>query len=473
MGKTRKRIKGGESIHSYAQKMKKKEPIDIIKFKTCLDKDTTPLKKIYNIDNTKYTINEWALICDVEPAVYDVFCNYEYDLTRRIHYPFNLLYNIKYKNSLLEAYLLKSNHLNSISTMLKQMIAGTDELIETNMFYHWYPESVIPTILKCMFDMITISKSNIYAVLSTPILAFYTDAKMLNRLTDNKNPQRMVQLFYYSITYNSIGLLQLITTQLTPTLLIEFVLHPDIVEALLIQDKPELYINVIMLLNGADIKVVGAIICRLLKKECTDENVVKILELCNTSHHKQFFDVIGRYAIQKLMVPEIQKNPHIIVICHGKSAGPEEHLRPFPMRQLCFYAEKGCILNDNSHVSRPIEELICAGYYDATLRCKPTTNKTIMTENITFSFTQNDFVQDVNGYLGFYTCHNGVVNKINTKLERSANYTIDYIIERSSVIAKMWLGDVADVDLMIYSCVGYENTSGKTMVSPRYKCSSV
>ena len=170
------------------------------------------------------------------------------------------------------------------------------------------------------------------------------------------------------------------------------------------------------------------------------------------------------------MVPEIQKNPHIIVICHGKSAGPEEHLRPFPMRQLCFYAD---ILNDNSHVSRPIEELICAGYYDATLRCKPTTNKTIMTENITFSFTPNDFVQDVNGYLGFYTCHNGVVNKINTKLERSANYTIDYIIERSSVIAEMWLGDVADVDLMIYSCVGYENTSGKTMVSPRYTSSPV
>ena len=464
MRKTRrKKLSGGETILLYAEKMKNKEPIDIIKFKACLDRDTSPLKKIYKFDNSQYTINEWALIYGAGSEIYDIFCNYEYDLSRRIEYPFGL----NYKNSLFEAYLLKSNHLNSISTMMKQIVQNP-ELIEINMFYHWYAESTIPTIIKCMFDMITISKSNIYIALSTPILSFYTETPMLNRLTDNKNHQRMLNIFYYSITYNSLGLLQLISTQLAPTLLIEFVLHTNIVEALLIQDKPELYLNVIMLLNGADIQVIGAIICRILGKECTNENVVKILELCNINTHKKFFETIGRYAIEKLMVPEIHNNPHIIVICHGKSLGPEEYLRNFPMHQLCFYAEKGCMLNDISNYTRPIQELICAGYYDATLKCKPSSEKQIFTENYIFSFEPSNLVQDENEYLGFYTCYNGIVNKINTKIDKNENYTIDFIIERSSIIAEMWFGDSSNVDLMIYSCIGYENTTSKTTVSPQY-----
>jgi 3-dehydroquinate dehydratase len=469
MRKTRKRKGGSESILMYAQKMKNKEPIDVVKFKACLDQTSDPLKILYTIDEKQYTINEWALICEVDSSIYDVFCNYEYDLTRRIEYPFHFLYNIKYKNSLLEAYLLKSNHLNSISTMIKQIQSSSSaDIINNNMFYHWYSESVVPTIIKCMFDMITISKSNIYIALSTPILAFYTDLNMLNRLTNNKNDLTMIKLFYYAITSNSIGLLQLISTQLTPTLTIEFVLNPDIVEALLIQDNQELYLNVIMLLNGADVNVIGAFICKILGKECTNESVTKVLELCNTTSYKKFFEVIGNYAIQKLMIPDIQKNPHIIVICHGTSMGHEEYKFNFRMRQLCFYADKGCVLIDNNPFSKPMEELICSGYYDATLKCQPATDGTIMTENIVFSFEPNNFVQNINNYLGFYVCNNGQVTKINTKIDRSAKYRIDYIMELSAQIADMLLGNAADVDLMIYSCIGYSNTTKSTTTIPKY-----
>lgn len=468
--KTCKQIKGGEnSIEIYAQQMKNKEQINVIELKACLEKELNPLKKLYSFDNSenKYTINEWALICGVEANVYDLFCDYEYDLTRRIEYPFDTMYNIKYKNSLLEAYLLKSNHLNSISTMLKQLQRETDVVIENNMFYYWYPESCVPTILKCMFDMITITKSNIYIALSTPILAFYTDINMLNKLTNNKNIKYTSELFYYSITYQSLGLLQLISTQLTSTEIIELVFDEHVVEALLIQDSMELYSNVIMLLNGADINIIGAIICKILNTDCTNENVLKIIKYIDSSNYKKFFEVIGNYAIKKLMIPDIQKNPHIIVICHGISHGPDEYARYFPMRQLCFYAEKGCALNDISNFTRPLEELICAGYYDATLRCKPSSDKTIETENYAFSFKPASVEQEIRKYLGFYLCNNGHVTKINTKLNSDENYSIDFIIERSASIADMWLGDSSNIDLMIYACIGYHNTTKTTNVRPK------
>jgi hypothetical protein len=186
MARKTRRIRGGfpTKYHEYAHLMKHKHTIDTNEFKTFLDSQSDPLKQTFIFDNTKeqYTISEWALICNASEDIYNLFSNYTFDLTRRVKYPYKVLYNKKYNNSLLEAYTLRSEHVGIIGAMVKQLLHENNSVIQHNVLYNWYEGGVVPTLIKCMFDMNSANGKNKNIIISN-ILLIYSDTNILHLCT--------------------------------------------------------------------------------------------------------------------------------------------------------------------------------------------------------------------------------------------------------------------------------------------------
>ena len=79
----------------------------------------------------------------------------------------------------------------------------------------------------------------------------------------------------------------------------------------------------------------------------------------------------------------------------------------------------------------------------------------------------SDIVQEKNDYLGFYLCYNGNVTKLNHPTNANTNYHIDYIISYAMQVSQVLFQNVADIDVMIYSCIGYQNANQMTTVFPK------
>lgn len=462
--KTRRKTGGvSNKFYKYANLMKQKHIIDANNFRLFLDSQIDPLKQVFNFnnDNIQYTISEWALICNVGPDIYNILCNYKFDLTRRIKYPFETLYNNKYNNTILEAYVLKSDHIGIISTIISQLLTESSDIIQFNVLYNWYNGGVVPTLLKCMLD---INANNTKNIIVSNILSIYSNPSILSLLTKNFDYETTAKIFYYSCANSCLPLIELLLFNLEPTDKVRILFEPDIIGALLIQNNKEVFSFIVNQLNQIDENIIGTAICQVMKIEkhlCTKENIHEILE---TENATLFFEKLGRYAIDNFAIPSLRNRPSIIVVCHGFSLGPEQKMYNFPLHRLCFYAQKGHMLCDISPYSRPIQELICAGHYDSTLNCTPSDDGKIMTENLIFNFTHNSIS---NNYLGFYICWNGNIQKINHPTEGGAQYAIDYIINYATQISQLLFSNISDVDLMIFSCIGYSNTNNTTVVNPK------
>ena len=475
MARKTRRMRGGfpTKYHEYAHLMKHKRAIDINEFKTFLDSQSGPLKQTFIFDNAKeeYTISEWALICNANEEIYDLFANYTFDLNRRVKYPYKVLYNKKYNNSLLEAYTLRSEHIGIISAMVKQLLNENDSVIQHNVLYNWYAGGVVPTLIKCMFDMNTITTSgkNKNIIISN-ILLIYSDTNILTQLTHNYDYETMAKIFYYATANSCLSLMELLLYKFDPIYTVRVLFEPDIVSALIIQNDARVLNWIIAELNRIDENIVGAAICKVMKiqkQPCTREDIQDIIKTINSEHANLFFEKLGRHAIDNFAIPSLRDRPAIIVVSHGFSLGPEEKLRNFAMRRLCFFAQKGHMLCDISPYGRPIQELVCAGHYDATLECKPSNNNTIMTEDLFFEFGHSDIVQEKKDYLGFYLCYNGNVTKLNHPTDVQSSYHIEYIINYAMQVSQVLFQNAREVDLMIYSCIGYQNTSQMTSVFPK------
>lgn len=393
MARKTRRIQGGfpTKYHEYAHFMKRKIAIDINEFKYFLDSQIDPLKQTFVFDNTKeqYTISEWALICNASEDIYNLFSNYTFDLSRRVKYPYKVLYNKKYNNSLLEAYTLRSEHFGIISAMVKQLLNENDYVIQHNVLYNWYEGGVVPTLIKCMFDMNTITTGKNKNIIISNILSIYSDTNILTQLMRNYDYETMAKIFYYATANSCLSLMELLLYKFDPIYTVRVLFEPDIVSALLIQNDTRVLNWIITELNRIDENIVGAAICKVMKiqkQPCTREDIREILDTFTSEPANLFFEKLGRHAIDNFAIPSLRDRPVIIIVSHGFSLGPEERLRNFAMRRLCFFAQKGHMLCDISPYSRPIPELVCAGHYDATLECKPSINNTIMTEDLFFEF---------------------------------------------------------------------------------------
>lgn len=462
MARKTRHIRGGfpTKYHQYAHFMKSKKPIVINEFKSFLDSETEPLKQKFVFDNTNeyYTICEWAIICKTPEEIYDLFSNYTFDLGRRVKYPYNILYNEKYKNSLLEAYVLRSEHIGIISAMVKQLLTEEASIIQDNVLYNWYEGGVVPTLIKCMFDMNSTSGKNKNIIISN-ILIIYSDNNILSRLTRNYEYETTAKIFYYAIANSCLPFMELLLYKFNPIHRVRLLFEPDIVSALLIQNDMKVLNWIVSELNQIDDGIIGSAICRVMniqKQPCTKDDIREVLEIFQNKESALFFEKLGKYAIDNFAIPSLRDKPTIILVCHGFSIGPEEKVRKFEMRRLCFFAKKGHMLCDINPYSRPIQELICAGHYDSTLECKPSNNNTIMTEELFFEFEHSNIVQEKNEYLGFYLCYNGNATKLNHQHSVNTSYHIDYVISYATQVSQILFQNTKDVDLMIYSCIGYQ-----------------
>ncbi len=472
MKKTRrnKKQKGGtKSMEIYATMMQNKEYINADEFKAFLDNIPEPLIQDYSFDNTntKYTIVEWALLCGVDNTILNVFCNYKFNLSRRINYPFNKLYNKDYPNSLIEAYILLTNHLPSIHALFTQLETESEEVINTNMHYIW--GSCIPTIIHTIFTYIRINEKTESLIVSGIVYGYYLNKKALASLTKNYDEQTIYTLYYYAVLNSSLGLMELIYSCMDDIFIIEATLTDDILSGLIIQDNSQIYKSVLHKLNTCDKNILGAIVCKTLgitNSNCNTQYIQSKYGIdIDDINNKEFIEKLGGHIINNMLLPEINKKDSIIVISHGMSRGKKIETE-FNMNRLCFFAGQGCLLEDISKHSRPIEQLICAGHYNKTKQCEKSENGKIITEDIILSFTPTDLEQERKEYLGVYICSNGKVNKMNGNIQKTGGYTIGQIIDYCSQIASFAFENINEVELLIYSCIGYENTTKKTTIKP-------
>ena len=250
--------------------------------------------------------------------------------------------------------------------------------------------------------------------------------------------------------------------------IIEATLTEAILSALIIQDDKHIYISVLLRIKSCDKNILGAIVCSslgIIQDDCDNQYIQNKYGIdINGEKTEEFIAKLGGHIINNMLMPEIDKRDSIIVISHGVSRGSTVE-NDFPLNRLCFFADKGCLLNDISKHSRPIEQLICAGHYNKTKRCEKSKNGKIITEDIILSFVPTDLEQEKNEYLGIYICKNGIVSKINGGV-KNRSYTIGQIIDYCSHFASFIFENIEEVELLIYSCIGYENSTEKTIVQP-------
>lgn len=440
MNKTRKIRKGGTmelTFVKYATMMKNNQQINIAEFEAFLDSVVNPLKKLFAVEPTvKYTINEWAIICECKADIHRVFTKYEVAINRRTIYP-NLLSD--QPHTVLEAYILQGIYDENIRKILEQ-IGTNSKNIEDSLFH--YNEQNVPTVFKYTLQMASTLNTNISEVIYSMIINKYMSSECFN-MFHNINI-----IFAGAITYNKPDLLISIVSKMDNNSIISLLFNENIVELLLLQNNEGLYQAIVEILNRIDPNIITHYLYpnTPVPAEFSYKNVKKI------------FKELGKSAIKHLTVGDIHKRPKIIVVCHGTITGPKMDYE-FSYGNLCYYVDKGKILLEACVVSRALPELICGGHYDENLKCTKSSMGTISVEQMKYSFKATSYGQNTN--IGFYICKNRVISvpalsKSNKSLLQGS---IDFetLISICDSICDTMDEKPGDIDIMVFACRGYED----------------
>lgn len=470
--KTRKRytkkrdsIKKGGTVNMfyYASLIKSKKDIDTSKFKTFLDSIENPLMNLYNFDGDGelYTINEYALIHSANVMIQTLFNNYTVNLEHLVQY--NSLRTDKL--NILEAYILHSTFIINIQYILEQ-IESTNNY--RALFRYFQVGMHIPTILMCAVESSKFKNSMFGNSIYQMVLELYTKSRFYNYLSRDNDNNIVMQLFTFATMFNKSDFMIKIYMFLIQGRPIEegfnLLFDKDIIANILIHDDPQLYKTAIELMNYTDENLVKEILLDYAnqnfneyEKQVSGDAIVEYLreyKLSGIPQAKIFFEKLGKYTIENIMVPNRDKRIRIIIICHGTIIDDTKKDVSFPFNKLCFFVEKGEKLRNSCIVSRSVEELVCAGNYDKYLQCTESTNGLIEIDNMIFNFENRTLLDKNNKTTGFYICENNTVMKINILGLNRPQYTLEQIINICKDICLQNSIPEDNVNLMLFACRG-------------------
>lgn len=412
----------------------------------------------------KYTLAELALIYDAPFFVQRIIsdCLYKRGMpNHEIDYP--TLFHNRMKCNLLEAYILLSKYstIDCIRSILESTTANT---VDDIYFKYASEKHILPT----LFDLAMTSYGQHASRTSEQILNMIVDKYMTRTLFGELAKKRDINkvifdLFKQSIATKSLIVLdKLFTAIRSDEVIMNCMFHPEIIELILLQDNRELYEIIATVIKSINSDIITNIVCKLLKTEHQCPYVIrKLISYKNDGNIEKLFKKIGNYTIKTLSIPTISHNPKIIVVCHGTTRSQEEQSRYFPFGKLCFYVDKNTTLVNNTIISRPLEELICAGNYDGYKQCTSSISQKILLEEIDFTFCRNSLLMKKRDFLGFYICYRGKLEQVNDDIPDNMlplekyKYTFENLLECFLSIYNNHYSTICRpeyIEIMIFSC---------------------
>lgn len=466
LNKTRKNRKIGGSNQKqifidYANKIKNKQHIDILEFKTFLDSVKNPLKQAFEIvlGEGMRTINEYALIYNANMEIHALFRNYDIAIKHKTHYPFASSMKID-ELTMLEAYILHGSHIENIRVIIEQL-EKTQTLNDEILFRYFPNENILPTIFLCSLLSSEYVNSRIHNTVYPLILNIYMKNENFKTLSHNYNSSTIIKLFKHAIRYAKPDFMISIYYKFTsPRDAYIIIFNQSVLELLMLQNNETLYLTAIDMLQYSNSEFIEMIIKEYkFKNTSLFEYLKQYKTTMVPKTAKIFFSHLATEIIDNVILPYNGKNVRLIIRSHGISNGPREITVDFPFNKLCYFVEKGKALGETCLVSRRTEELICSGNYDPNLICTESSNGQITVEDHYLEFSSHGvYDTEQKQIIGIYICKNGKVNKANVELDPEVLYTQYDLVEVCKKICDDEEIDYSIVDVLVFACRGYVNT---------------
>jgi hypothetical protein len=373
-------------------------------------------------------------------------------------YPVNLDHTVIYQKfnideplNLLEAYIYDGKHIENIRRIMNR---APQEIY----FRQLRSSNGIPSILYFAIESSSYVHNPLSQIIYNAIINMYMNPEIYTKLIPT--PTNQMNLLSIAIQYNKPDLMIEICKKMeSAETVYSYICTQRIVSYLLLQNNPELFKSAFTLLKN----IHPAEALRYINKYAVDpeKDATHIMEkylqrnYLSPSHEesKQFFEILGLHILRDTLPPYIGDTVRIIIRCHGSMLDESKTRIEYPFHRLCYFVEKGKYLMETCHVSNRVENMVCNGNYDDSLKCIPPIDGMIEIEPMQFRFDSGFHKGNRNSYTGIYVCQNRTVDRANEAIiDGKKKYLFPEVIDIVKTVCTNRQIDYANVDIMIFAC---------------------
>lgn len=461
--KTRK-VYGGvqeTTYRMYANQIKNKEHINVEEFERFLDSVKNPLSHAYKFDNddNEYTINEYAILHGYALHEFDIhakFRKYDVNLRHTAVYP---NFNIPEPLNIIEAYIYDGKYLENIRLIMVQI---QKENLYSIYFRNLRVSKGLPSVLYFVLEASNFLNDALNPHIYHAVTNIYMHPTVYDTYLIQNNPQNVLNLLSIAIQYNKPFLLREICGKMqNAETVYSYIFTQKIVSYLLLQNNNELFKTTFGLLQSIN----PSKVLEYINKYAIDPNkdASKILQKYKDNQNyptprecKRFFEILGLHILQDVLPPYIGDTVRIIIRCHGTMLSNVPEKIAYPFNRLCYFVEKGKYLIETCYVSNRIENMVCNGNYDNSLKCISSIDGQIETEPMRFSFNAGFYKGIKHSYTGIYVCRNASVERADEySIDNDKKYAFPEMIDIVKSICDYRQIGYNNVDIMIFACRAY------------------